>query len=81
MFTFLKMNLGELRCTQLVRVVVDHPEGSVISNLLCSASANFQYLVPKDGKPLGGLIQDHMVSAVLMTVRGRLFSRYAWITS
>ncbi|XP_062517493.1 DNA-directed RNA polymerase I subunit RPA1-like isoform X2 [Corticium candelabrum] len=39
------------------------------------ASSNFQYLVPKDGKPLGGLIQDHLVSGVLMTVRGRFFSR------
>lgn len=46
--------------------------------LLCLASSNFQYLVPKDGKPLGGLIQDHLVSGVLMTVRGRFFSRYTF---
>eukprot|EP00118_Oscarella_pearsei_P022867 m.268009 g.268009 ORF g.268009 m.268009 type:complete len:224 (+) comp40524_c1_seq16:1394-2065(+) len=39
------------------------------------ASANYQYLVPKDGRPLGGLIQDHMVSAVLMLIRGRFFTR------
>ena len=34
-----------------------------------------QYLVPKDGTPLGGLIQDHMVAGVKMTVRGRFFNR------
>lgn len=39
------------------------------------ASTNYQYLVPKDGTPLGGLIQDHIVAGVRMTVRGRLFSR------
>jgi DNA-directed RNA polymerase I subunit RPA1 len=45
------------------------------AEVLTVASANFQYLVPKDGKPLGGLIQDHLVSAVLMTARGCLFNR------
>ena len=39
------------------------------------ASTNYQYLVPKDGTPLGGLIQDHIVAGVRMTVRGQLFSR------
>ncbi|XP_031567352.1 DNA-directed RNA polymerase I subunit RPA1-like [Actinia tenebrosa] len=39
------------------------------------ASTNFQYLVPKDGTPLGGLIQDHIVSGVRMTIRGRMFNR------
>lgn len=39
------------------------------------ASTNYQYLVPKDGTPLGGLIQDHIVAGVRLTVRGRLFSR------
>ncbi|NXW02553.1 RPA1 polymerase, partial [Fregetta grallaria] len=34
-----------------------------------------QYLVPKDGKPLPGLIQDHMVSGVSMTIRGCFFTR------
>lgn len=34
-----------------------------------------QYLVPKDGKPLPGLIQDHMVSGVSMTLRGCFFTR------
>ena len=32
-----------------------------------------QYLVPKDGTPLSGLIQDHVVSGLLMTLRGRMF--------
>jgi DNA-directed RNA polymerase I subunit RPA1 len=33
------------------------------------------YLVPKDGTPLGGLIQDHMISGVKISLRGRFFSR------
>lgn len=33
------------------------------------------YLVPKDGTPLGGLIQDHMISGVKMSIRGRFFSK------
>ncbi|XP_033736783.1 DNA-directed RNA polymerase I subunit RPA1-like [Pecten maximus] len=39
------------------------------------ASTDFQYLVPKDGTPLAGLIQDHMVSGVNLTLRGRFFTR------
>ncbi|XP_057705889.1 DNA-directed RNA polymerase I subunit RPA1 isoform X1 [Corythoichthys intestinalis] len=38
-------------------------------------STNQQYLVPKDGKPLAGLIQDHMVSGTRMTIRGCFFTR------
>lgn len=33
------------------------------------------FLVPKDGTPILGLIQDHVVSGVLMTLRGRFFNR------
>uniref|UniRef100_A0A4W3IGW4 DNA-directed RNA polymerase subunit n=1 Tax=Callorhinchus milii TaxID=7868 RepID=A0A4W3IGW4_CALMI len=39
------------------------------------ASTDQQYLVPKDGKPLAGLIQDHMVSGTGMTVRSCFFNR------
>ena len=39
------------------------------------AARDYQYLVPKDGTPLAGLIQDHMVSGVLLTIRGRFFDR------
>nr|XP_033807728.1 DNA-directed RNA polymerase I subunit RPA1 isoform X1 [Geotrypetes seraphini] len=39
------------------------------------ACTDEQYLVPKDGKPLAGLIQDHMVSGASMTIRGRFFTR------
>ncbi|KAG7461546.1 hypothetical protein MATL_G00192190 [Megalops atlanticus] len=38
-------------------------------------STDQQYLVPKDGKPLAGLIQDHMVAGTSMTVRGCFFTR------
>jgi len=33
------------------------------------------FLVPKDGTPLSGLIQDHVVAGVRLTMRGRFFSR------
>ncbi|CAH1724901.1 unnamed protein product [Aphis gossypii] len=39
------------------------------------ASAVYQYLVPRDGTPLSGLIQDHIISSVRMTIRGRFFTR------
>ncbi|XP_066483326.1 DNA-directed RNA polymerase I subunit RPA1 [Tiliqua scincoides] len=39
------------------------------------ACTDEQYLVPKDGKPLAGLIQDHMVSGTSMTTRGCCFNR------
>ncbi|XP_053205787.1 DNA-directed RNA polymerase I subunit RPA1-like [Panonychus citri] len=38
-------------------------------------SVNKQYLVPKDGSPLGGLIQDHIVSATLLTMKGNFYNR------
>ncbi|KAL3868878.1 hypothetical protein ACJMK2_041634 [Sinanodonta woodiana] len=42
-------------------------------NIACT---DHQYLVPKDGTPLAGLIQDHMVSGVSLTIRGRFFNRH-----
>ncbi|XP_028403627.1 DNA-directed RNA polymerase I subunit RPA1-like isoform X2 [Dendronephthya gigantea] len=39
------------------------------------ASTNFQYLIPKDGNPVSGLIQDHMVSGVSLTMRDRFFNK------
>uniref|UniRef100_A0A7M4DXU4 DNA-directed RNA polymerase n=1 Tax=Crocodylus porosus TaxID=8502 RepID=A0A7M4DXU4_CROPO len=39
------------------------------------ACTDEQYLVPKDGKPLAGLIQDHMISGASMTIRGCFFTR------
>ncbi|XP_053361431.1 DNA-directed RNA polymerase I subunit RPA1 [Clarias gariepinus] len=38
-------------------------------------STDQQYLVPKDGKPLAGLIQDHMVSGTGMTIRDCFFPK------
>lgn len=32
-------------------------------------------MVPKDGTPILGLIQDHVVSGVLMTLRGQFFTK------
>ena len=47
----------------------------MVSPLSTTASTDFQYLVPKDGTPLAGLIQDHMISGVMLTIRGRFFAR------
>ncbi|KAK8771068.1 hypothetical protein V5799_025686 [Amblyomma americanum] len=39
------------------------------------ATVNRQYLVPKDGTPLSGLIQDHVIGGSLLTMQGRFFTR------
>ncbi|XP_047107758.1 DNA-directed RNA polymerase I subunit RPA1 [Schistocerca piceifrons] len=39
------------------------------------ASVPHQYLVPKDGSPLAGLIQDHVIAGVKLSLRGRFFTR------
>ncbi|GLC72049.1 hypothetical protein PLESTF_001198600 [Pleodorina starrii] len=36
--------------------------------------ADQQYIVPTDGKPIRGLIQDHVVSATLLTKRGSFYT-------
>ncbi|CAK1554227.1 unnamed protein product [Leptosia nina] len=38
-------------------------------------SVRKQYLVPKDGTPLSGLIQDHVISGVRISLRGTFFSK------
>lgn len=38
-------------------------------------AANEQFTVPTDGKPLRGLIQDHIVGAVLLTKRDTFLDR------
>ncbi|XP_015122909.1 DNA-directed RNA polymerase I subunit RPA1 [Diachasma alloeum] len=48
---------------------VSRSEGYFIANV------SNQYLVPKDGTPLGGLIQDHVISGVRLTVRGKFLSK------
>ncbi|EPB66803.1 RNA polymerase Rpb1, domain 5 [Ancylostoma ceylanicum] len=39
------------------------------------ANVGSNFLVPKDATPLLGLIQDHVVSGVLLTIRGRFLSK------
>lgn len=39
------------------------------------ANSAHQYLGPRDGMPLQGLIQDHVIAGVKMTIRGRFFGR------
>ncbi|XP_060138282.1 DNA-directed RNA polymerase I subunit RPA1 [Zootoca vivipara] len=43
------------------------------------ACTDEQYLVPKDGQPLAGLIQDHMISGTSMTTRGCFFTREQYV--
>ncbi|KAF7262245.1 hypothetical protein EG68_00459 [Paragonimus skrjabini miyazakii] len=38
------------------------------------ASVPYQYLSAKDGAPLAGLIQDHVIAAVKLTMRDRFFT-------
>jgi DNA-directed RNA polymerase I subunit RPA1 len=38
-------------------------------------SVRKQYLVPKDGTPLSGLIQDHVISGVKMSLRGTFYNK------
>uniref|UniRef100_A0A0N4ZQL0 DNA-directed RNA polymerase subunit n=1 Tax=Parastrongyloides trichosuri TaxID=131310 RepID=A0A0N4ZQL0_PARTI len=47
--------------------------GQTEARELVNVGTNF--LVPKDGTPLLGLIQDHVVSGVYMTLRGRFFNK------
>ena len=39
------------------------------------ANTDNQYLVPTSGKPLRGLIQDHVVAGVWMTAKDTFFTR------
>ena len=39
------------------------------------ANTDNQYLVPTSGKPLRGLIQDHVVAGVWMTAQDSFFTR------
>ena len=48
---------------------------NILHCLLLVASTDYQYLVPKDGTPLAGLIQDYMVSGVWLTMRGQFFTQ------
>ncbi|XP_017771574.1 PREDICTED: DNA-directed RNA polymerase I subunit RPA1 [Nicrophorus vespilloides] len=54
-----------------------HFPQDTISQTECKFLSNVSsnYLVPKDGTPLSGLIQDHVISGVKMTIRGRFFSK------
>jgi len=38
-------------------------------------NVNHQYLVPKDGSPLGGLIQDHVVAPCILTRRDQFYEK------
>lgn len=44
-----------------------------------TASVPHQYLVPKDGSPLAGLIQDYVIAAVKLTMRDRFFDRLDYL--
>ena len=55
---------------------IHFPQNEVArSEAMMLANTDNQYLVPTSGKPLRGLIQDHVVAGVWMTSRGAFFSR------
>ena len=41
-------------------------------------STPHQYLTPKDGSPLSGLIQDHVIGGVLLTIRGKMLDAHLY---
>ncbi|OAF69847.1 DNA-directed RNA polymerase I largest subunit [Intoshia linei] len=43
--------------------------------LINLALTDKQYLTPKNGAPLAGLIQDHIVAGTLFSIRGKFFDR------
>ncbi|XP_045123262.1 DNA-directed RNA polymerase I subunit RPA1-like isoform X2 [Portunus trituberculatus] len=45
------------------------------SEAQCLVTTHAQYLTPKDGSPLAGLIQDCVVASVMLTIRGKFFDR------
>lgn len=52
------------------------PENQVArAEAMLIANTDNQYLVPTSGKPLRGLIQDHVVAGVWMTAQDAFFSR------
>lgn len=61
---------GDEMNAHFVQNEVARSEGYNLANV-----AN-QYLVPKDGTPLGGLIQDHIISGLKLMIRGNFFNRY-----
>ncbi|TGZ63999.1 hypothetical protein CRM22_006603 [Opisthorchis felineus] len=48
---------------------------AALAELESLASVPSHYLGPKDGAPLAGLIQDHVISAVKLTMRDRFFDQ------
>lgn len=46
-----------------------------MSDVCVIVMTDHQYLVPKDGSPISGLIQDHMIGGVLLTIRGQFFRK------
>lgn len=59
----------------LLSLVLQYMYFESTSSCYFPVNASYQYLVPKDGSPLSGLIQDHIVAGVHLTIRGRFFGR------
>ena len=63
-----------LCCVSVIDRIVEENEVAR-SEAMFIANTDNQYLVPTSGKPLRGLIQDHVVAGVWMTNRESFFSR------
>lgn len=58
------------------RVLTSKTENQVArAEAMLIANTDNQYLVPTSGKPLRGLIQDHVVAGVWMTAQDSFFTR------
>lgn len=51
-------------------------DGIIKVLIIILVSTHNQYLVPKNGAPLAGLIQDHVIGGVTLCMRGRFFTKY-----
>lgn len=49
------------------------------AELECLMDANLNYLVPTAGKPIRGLIQDHIVAGVLLTLRDKFLPHHTFV--
>jgi hypothetical protein len=72
-FIYLRMNYLELRRLIWVSPIFGERKSTFVAFIVITYQ---HYLVSKDGTPLTGLIQDHVVAGTALTLRDRFFERY-----
>jgi DNA-directed RNA polymerase I subunit RPA1 len=59
---------------------IHFPQDEIARSEACNiADVSKQYLAPRDGSVLTGLIQDHIISGVQLTVRGQFLSKECYM--